>query len=56
MWLRIAPDELARPRRARAAARDAATLGDLDAYLAGFDLGAPAAPHLEVDATPTSDA
>jgi predicted kinase len=49
-WLRIGPDELARRVLGRGAARDAAKLADVRSWIAGVDLGAPAAPHLEVDA------
>lgn len=51
VWLRIAPGELADRLRSRSAPRDAAKLVDVDAYVRGLDLGAPATDHLEVDAS-----
>ena len=51
VWLRIAPDELARRLRERGAARDAAKLVNVDSYVRGLDLGAPTTVHLEVDAS-----
>ncbi|WP_164983804.1 AAA family ATPase [Cellulomonas endophytica] len=49
-WLRVAPDELERRLVGRGAARDAAKLADVRAWVAGLDLAAPAVPFVEVDA------
>jgi predicted kinase len=50
VWLRISSQELAGRLRSRGAARDAMKLRDPEAFLAGLDLAAPVASHLEVDA------
>lgn len=57
-WLRITPDELGRRLQQRSAARDAAKLADLAAYIATLDLAPPTTPHvvLEASQTPTEQA
>lgn len=51
VWLRITSANLAERLQGRAAARDAVKLSALEAYVAGLDLSAPAAPFVEVDAS-----
>jgi predicted kinase len=50
VWLRLDPSVVAQRLRARAAHRDAAKLVDLERYTVELPAGAPAGPHLEVDA------
>ncbi|MEJ5867151.1 AAA family ATPase [Pseudokineococcus sp. 5B2Z-1] len=50
VWLRVEADVLAERLMARGAERDLVRLRDVAGYVAGLDLGAPVAPHLEVDA------
>ncbi|QTE31051.1 AAA family ATPase [Pengzhenrongella sicca] len=51
VWLRIDPQTLITRLRGRAAARDTEKLRDAETYVASLDLGAPASPCVEVDAT-----
>lgn len=56
VWLQIAPRDLRARLISRGAVRDRGKLADLDRYLAGLDLAAPAAPHRSLDATLTPQA
>lgn len=51
IWLRCPGSEVLRRMRARAAARDRATLADPQAFLSGPGLLPPVVPHVAVDAT-----
>jgi predicted kinase len=56
VWLHVEPAAVVRRLQSRGAARDLSKLADPSSFLARLDEGAPAGPHLAVDAeSDTSD-